>query len=137
MDLETALHIHGALDIRSRVDQEKARRALVGFDDLLTHLEQAHSPPGNRHLAAMIRNQFPVALVDEFQDTDPIQYATLGTLYLDQPGTGFFMIGDPKQAIYAFRGADIHTYLRPERMPDPISIPWTPTIVLPGRWWQG
>ena len=111
LDLESTLYIHGASRIRARVDQEKRRQALVGFDDLLTHLEQAIHRPGNDQLAQMIRQQFPVALVDEFQDTDPVQYATLGTIYLDQPNTGFFMIGDPKQAIYAFRGADIHTYL--------------------------
>ena len=94
------------------MDQEKRRQALVGFDDLLIHLEQAIHRPGNDQLAQMIRQQLPVALVDEFQDTDPVQYSTLGAIYLDQPDTGFFMIGDPKQAIYAFRGADIHTYLR-------------------------
>ncbi len=112
MDLEMALHIHAAQDMQSRVDREKARQARVGFDDLLTHLHRAIHRPGNGQLAEMIRAQFPVALVDEFQDTDPVQYATLGTIYLNRPNTGFFMIGDPKQAIYAFRGADIHTYLR-------------------------
>ena len=111
LDLESTLYLHGASQIKARVDQEKRRQALVGFDDLLTHLEQAIHRPGNDQLAQMIRQQFPVALVDEFQDTDPVQYSTLGTIYLDQPDTGFFMIGDPKQAIYAFRGADIHTYL--------------------------
>ncbi len=111
LDLESALYVHGASDIKARVEQEKLCQALVGFDDLLTHLEQAIHRPGNDQLAQMIRHQFPVALVDEFQDTDPVQYGTLGTIYLNQPDTGFFMIGDPKQAIYAFRGADIHTYL--------------------------
>ncbi len=115
LDLESTLYIHGASEIKARVDQEKRRQALVGFDDLLTQLEQAIHLPGNDQLARMIRTQFPVALVDEFQDTDPVQYATLGTIYLDQPDTGFFMIGDPKQAIYAFRGADIHTYLLARR----------------------
>ena len=68
----------------------------------------------------MIREQFPVALIDEFQDTDPVQYRIFERIYRiaadpDEPQareTGLFMIGDPKQAIYAFRGADIHTYLR-------------------------
>jgi exodeoxyribonuclease V beta subunit len=52
-----------------------------------------------------------VVLIDEFQDTDPVQYEIFKKVYLDQPETGLLMIGDPKQAIYAFRGADIHTYL--------------------------
>ncbi|SMC59612.1 DNA helicase/exodeoxyribonuclease V, beta subunit [Desulfocicer vacuolatum DSM 3385] len=111
LDLEPTLYVHGAGQIKARVDREKNRQALVGFDDLLTQLEQAIHRPGNEQLPQMIRQQFPVALVDEFQDTDPVQYSTLGTIYLNQPDTGFFMIGDPKQAIYAFRGADIHTYL--------------------------
>ena len=52
-----------------------------------------------------------MALIDEFQDTDPVQYEIFSMVYLDQSETGLLMIGDPKQAIYAFRGADIHTYL--------------------------
>jgi len=115
LDLERTLYTHGAGQIKARLDREKSRQALVGFDDLLIHLEQAIHRPGNEQLAQMIRQQFPVALVDEFQDTDPVQYSTLGTIYLNQPDTGFFMIGDPKQAIYAFRGADIHTYLLARR----------------------
>src|SRR5690606_22931607 len=58
---------------------------------------------------------FPVAMIDEFQDTDPVQYQVFSTLYENQPGCAWLMIGDPKQAIYAFRGADIHTYLAARR----------------------
>ena len=63
----------------------------------------------------LIREQFPVALIDEFQDTDPVQYRIFESIYRiedNNPDTGLFLIGDPKQAIYAFRGADIYTYLR-------------------------
>lgn len=56
-----------------------------------------------------------MALIDEFQDTDPLQYSIFSTLYQDQPQCGLFMIGDPKQAIYAFRGADIFTYIQARR----------------------
>ena len=52
-----------------------------------------------------------MALVDEFQDTDPWQYGALSRIY-GQPDTGLIMIGDPKQAIYSFRGADLATYLK-------------------------
>ncbi|MEA3641846.1 MAG: 3'-5' exonuclease, partial [Lamprobacter sp.] len=61
-----------------------------------------------------IRRQFPVALIDEFQDTDPIQYRIFDAIYqvaANDPDTALIMIGDPKQSIYAFRGADIHAYL--------------------------
>ena len=71
---------------------------------------------GGERLAALIREQFPVALIDEFQDTDPVQYRHLrkhlSASNDNDPETGLFLIGDPKQAIYAFRGADIYTYLR-------------------------
>ena len=56
-----------------------------------------------------------MALIDEFQDTDPLQYQIFRSLYFDQADCGLFLIGDPKQAIYAFRGADIFTYMRARR----------------------
>ena len=65
-------------------------------------------------LAARIRQQFPVALIDEFQDTSPDQYMIFDALYAiaeNRSDTGVFLIGDPKQAIYGFRGADIRSYL--------------------------
>nr|MCH1932572.1 UvrD-helicase domain-containing protein [Shewanella shenzhenensis] len=78
-------------------------------------------------LAAEIAKRFPMALIDEFQDTDPLQFAIFSSIYQqvlplaeeqspsnqesDGQGRGLLMIGDPKQAIYAFRGGDIHTYL--------------------------
>jgi hypothetical protein len=69
-------------------------------------------------LAEIIRRQFPVALIDEFQDTDPVQYRIFDAVYRvaqNAPDTALILIGDPKQAIYAFRGADIHTYLAARR----------------------
>lgn len=115
MDTVPAIMAHAARTIQDLVEQEKQRLAKVNFDDLLVRLGHALEGPGGGNLAAIIRNQFPVAMVDEFQDTDPIQYQSFRRIYLDQPGTGFFMIGDPKQAIYSFRGADIHTYLTARR----------------------
>ena len=111
LTLDTALFTHAATDIARRFREEKARRAQMGFDDLLTRLRDALEQPGNDRLAQVIGRQFPVALIDEFQDTDPVQYTIFSRVYLGQEEAGLFMIGDPKQAIYAFRGADIHTYL--------------------------
>jgi len=115
LKVDTALFSHAAGDIARRFDQEKQRRSRMGYDDLLTRLNDALQAPGNERLAQVIRQQFPVALIDEFQDTDPVQYAAFSKIYLDRPNIGLFMIGDPKQAIYAFRGADIHTYLNARR----------------------
>ncbi|WP_345250593.1 exodeoxyribonuclease V subunit beta, partial [Pigmentiphaga soli] len=113
---------HAAAWVAQRFEQEKQRRAELGFDDMLTRLDAAlHGPNGGR-LAALIRAQFPVALVDEFQDTDPVQYRILDAIYdigANRDDCGLLMIGDPKQAIYAFRGADIYTYLAARRAAGP------------------
>ncbi|MCM8596321.1 exodeoxyribonuclease V subunit beta [Accumulibacter sp.] len=106
---------HAARWVAERLAAEQLRRARMGFQDLLTRLDAAlHGPSGER-LAAVIRAQFPIALIDEFQDTDPLQYRIFDAIYRverNDPATALVLIGDPKQAIYAFRGADIHTYLR-------------------------
>ncbi|MDW5377757.1 exodeoxyribonuclease V subunit beta [Halomonas sp. HP20-15] len=103
---------------RERLDREQQRRAEMGPNELLTHLDRALAGPNCETLGAQIRRQFPVALVDEFQDTDPVQYRIFDCVYHiheNRRECGVFLIGDPKQAIYAFRGADIHTYLRARR----------------------
>ncbi|MDH4020890.1 MAG: UvrD-helicase domain-containing protein [Xanthomonadales bacterium] len=67
-------------------------------------------------LRQIITQTYPVCLVDEFQDTDPAQFNMFNDIYSEsQNDTGFFMIGDPKQSIYAFRGADIFSYLNVRR----------------------
>nr|WP_297400793.1 exodeoxyribonuclease V subunit beta [uncultured Marinobacter sp.] len=106
---------HASHWIAGRLESEKQKRSEMGFDDLLTRLDEAlHGARGDQ-LATTIRRQFPVALIDEFQDTDPVQYRIFDRIYHvagSDPGTCLLMIGDPKQAIYGFRGADIYTYLR-------------------------
>ncbi|HIE2344016.1 TPA: exodeoxyribonuclease V subunit beta [Haemophilus influenzae] len=84
------------------------------FDDLLRLFCEALQGAQGDELAEMIRFQYPFAMIDEFQDTDSKQYAIFSKIYRDNPekNTGFIMIGDPKQAIYRFRGADIFTYLK-------------------------
>ncbi|SDU24904.1 exodeoxyribonuclease V subunit beta [Geopseudomonas guangdongensis] len=109
---------HAAAWIGQRFEAEKRRRAEMGFDDMLARLDAALRGDSGARLAAVIRQQFPVALIDEFQDTDPLQYRIFDAIYRvesDDQATGLFLIGDPKQAIYAFRGADIHTYLHARR----------------------
>ncbi|QIB50781.1 exodeoxyribonuclease V subunit beta [Pseudomonas sp. OIL-1] len=109
---------HAAGWIRQRFEQEKRRRAEMGFDDMLARLDVALHGANGERLADVIRRQFPVALIDEFQDTDPLQYRIFDRVYRvteNDPEYGLFLIGDPKQAIYAFRGADIHTYLQAKK----------------------
>lgn len=123
--IRTALLQHAAQDVARRWQVAQARRAWMGFDDLLTRLKEALCEAGGQQLAQRLRQQYPVALIDEFQDTDPIQYAIFSRIYRQFPACGLVMIGDPKQAIYAFRGADLYTYLQARR--DVGSFPYTLT----------
>jgi exodeoxyribonuclease V beta subunit len=98
---------------RTELPRRLYRDQAQSFDDLLHGLDRALAGPGGPALAALIRGNYPVALIDEFQDTDPVQYRIFQTIYGKEPEqTGLFLIGDPKQAIYAFRGADIFAYLK-------------------------
>ncbi|HEB51806.1 MAG TPA: hypothetical protein ENI87_00985, partial [bacterium] len=101
---ELLLHMH------TRLERHKRDRALATFDDLLARSHAAVCDPRRReHLLASLRQRYRVALIDEFQDTDERQYAILANTFRNRP---LFLIGDPKQSIYAFRGADLQTYLR-------------------------
>lgn len=95
--------------------QERRRRGVRSFDDLLQELREALRSPAGEGLADCVRRQFPAALIDEFQDTDPVQYEIFRRIYNGQDHCSLFLIGDPKQAIYAFRGADVFAYLRAKR----------------------
>ncbi len=99
-------------EIREAVAREKRRRGELGFDDMLSRLDAALCSENGEALAAAIRARFPVAMIDEFQDTDPQQYRIFRRIWRQQPETALLLIGDPKQAIYAFRGADIFTYMK-------------------------
>jgi exodeoxyribonuclease V beta subunit len=111
-DVATELLNHAAANVALAYRGAKDELAQFDFSDLLQCLYYALQAKDGR-LANAIRQQFPIALVDEFQDTDPWQYGALSKIYGEStsPDTGLVMIGDPKQAIYSFRGADLNTYL--------------------------
>jgi exodeoxyribonuclease V beta subunit len=88
----------------------KTALAVQGFDDLLLHVRSALTSSTGDTLASALRQRYPIALIDEFQDTDPIQYEIFSRIYAE-PSASLFLIGDPKQSIYSFRGADLHAYL--------------------------
>ena len=96
--------------IWDELDRRKRQRTVLTFDDLLRRLDDALRDPTTRErVRAAIRQRYKVALIDEFQDTDPIQWRIFSAVFdADEP---FVLIGDPKQAIYGFRGADIDTYV--------------------------
>ncbi|MCZ7631498.1 MAG: UvrD-helicase domain-containing protein [Microthrixaceae bacterium] len=126
--------------VREVVTQVAARRrhnGTLSFDDLLVRLRDALVDPTTGPLAAELLSQrFSIALIDEFQDTDPVQWAVFDTLFgntgtdtTDGSATSALtLVGDPKQAIYAFRGANVHTYLQA------IGTPGTDLVELRSNW---
>jgi len=106
--------------LRTELDRRKQALDRMYFDDLLTRFAAALDGPGGAALIRRVRSRFAIAMVDEFQDTDPLQYHILDTLFGRPPAPSLILIGDPKQSIYAFRGADIFAYLRARRdTPEP------------------
>ena len=89
----------------------KRERNIRFFDDLLTSLYDALNGPRGGEFALCLRQKYQAALIDEFQDTDPVQFDIFRKIY-PAPAQPLFLIGDPKQAIYSFRGADIFAYLK-------------------------
>jgi exodeoxyribonuclease V beta subunit len=96
--------------LTAELPEQKRQQQLQSYDDLLLNLDAALTGEQSEGLIEQLRLQYQAALIDEFQDTDPVQYASFSRIYAN---TGFptFFVGDPKQAIYSFRGADIFTYL--------------------------
>lgn len=103
--------------IEAELPKRKHERQQMSFDDLLHKVWQATRGEQGAHFTAFIRSRYRAALIDEFQDTDPVQCEIFEAAYA---GTGLplFFVGDPKQAIYSFRGADIHAYLAARRNVD-------------------
>ncbi|MCU7555825.1 exodeoxyribonuclease V subunit beta [Alteromonas sp. ASW11-19] len=98
--------------IRQHVAAQKRRLGVLDFDDLIVALAAQVQQPDSS-VTGQLRQLYPVALIDEFQDTDANQYAILDTVYpAGHSHHCLMMIGDPKQAIYGFRGGDIFTYLK-------------------------
>jgi exodeoxyribonuclease V beta subunit len=105
------LKIRLQAETRQRLDRKKVRQNILFFDDLLLHVHDALKGRRGQELVRAVRRQYKAALVDEFQDTDPLQYDIFQRLF-DSASDLLVMIGDPKQAIYSFRGADIFSYLK-------------------------
>ncbi|HEX2904421.1 MAG TPA: UvrD-helicase domain-containing protein, partial [Jatrophihabitans sp.] len=104
------LRVRFARKVREDVDARKRARRILGFDDLLTRLQSTLTDPDTGPAAAArLQGRYRVVLVDEFQDTDPVQWDILRRAF--HGAATLVLIGDPKQAIYAFRGADVHAYL--------------------------
>ncbi len=103
--------LNAIIEIRDEVIVRKNRVSMLDFDDLIRSLLNGIKGEGGTALIEQLLAQYPVALVDEFQDTDPNQYDIFKRLYANRPEAAMYMIGDPKQAIYGFRGGDVFAYL--------------------------
>ncbi len=108
------LYLKGAFlrEARAALVEKKRRHNRMFYEDLLLSVRDALQArrPGSDGLIRAVRRRFKAALVDEFQDTDAVQYEIFSRLF-DRPPAILFLIGDPKQSIYGFRGADIFSYM--------------------------
>jgi exodeoxyribonuclease V beta subunit len=96
-----------------RMDARKRERGTLDYEDMLVWLADALDGPRGKSLAATLRERYRVTLIDEFQDTDELQWKIFRQVFVDGGGSNtVYVIGDPKQAIYGFRGADVHAYLQ-------------------------
>ena len=97
----------------ARMGERRRMSGALSFDTVLTDLCDAITGPHSMSAVETLRSRFKVALIDEFQDTDPVQWRIFETLFGQEAGgTSLVLVGDPKQAIYGFRGGDIETYIR-------------------------
>lgn len=106
-------------EARKRLALLKQQRRVQTYDDMIDGVADALEGPRCQRLVAALRTQYRIALVDEFQDTDARQWGIFQCVFGDSQhvrdagaSPALFLIGDPKQAIYGFRGGDVHTYLR-------------------------
>lgn len=110
---DQAILAHAFLWMFAHLTEQKKQQAALGFDDMIAQLAAALAD--DPHLAALLRKQFPAAMIDEFQDTDREQYQIFKTIYGGQKNHALILVGDPKQSIYSFRGAEIDTYFMARR----------------------
>lgn len=108
-----AVRIELALKLQTELSLRLKQKGCLSFNDLVVSLAHALEGPQHEILQQILSNRFQVALIDEFQDTDSAQYRIFSTLFGGTNKDHFlFLIGDPKQAIYKFRGADIYAYFQ-------------------------
>jgi len=138
IDARRALLFREARDyMLSKIEFEHSRARTQSFDDLLVSLKDAlyrQGTEGSKPLMTLLTERYRVALIDEFQDTDAVQYSIFRKIFVERAEPSLFLIGDPKQSIYAFRGADIFSYLAAQKEADsvwtmPFSYRSSPSVV--------
>ena len=115
--------------VEDRLDRDKRQRGQIDYDDMLAWVWRALDGPGGPALAAELRRRYRFALVDEFQDTDDLQWRIFNRVFVEgNDGNRLFVVGDPKQAIYAFRNADVYSYLRARKELHAAGAPVIPIV---------
>ena len=109
--LEEAIVAELLPTVMDRVASDKAEQGLFDYDDMLRLVGRALRGPRGPELASRLRARTPWAMIDEFQDTDAVQWGIFRDVWVHAEAKGLCIVGDPKQAIYGFRGADVQTYL--------------------------
>jgi len=113
-ELRHCLTVDAVRQLQADVTLTKQVHGWISYSDMLNLVDAALYAEGAADLLSRLRERFRVAFIDEFQDTDPVQWRIFKKIFIDSPnesGNRLFVIGDPKQAIYAFRGADVYAYL--------------------------
>ena len=111
MSLDESIAAQMLPPLLARVQSDKQEHGLFDYDDMLHLVWRALTGSRGKELAARLRERTPWAMIDEFQDTDPVQWNIFRTVWMHDDARGLTIVGDPKQAIYSFRGADVKTYL--------------------------
>ena len=102
--------------VQARLEREKRAAGQYDYDDMIAHLLQALNGAQSAALIAALRSRYRFALIDESQDTDERQWQIFTRIFLESGNRNIlYLVGDPKQAIYGFRGADVYTYLEARR----------------------
>src|SRR6185437_2662224 len=104
LPLDTVVAQRFGPPVARRLEARKRAAGLYDFDDMLALVGEALSGPHGAELAATLRQRFKLAIVDEFQDTDPVQWEIFRTIFAEGAGRPLYLVGDPKQSIYGFRG---------------------------------
>ena len=111
MSLDEAVAIQLLPSITARIGADKAERGMFDYQDMLDLVDEALDGERGDELATRLRTRTPWVMIDEFQDTDPTQWRIFSRVWMHEEARGLTIVGDPKQAIYSFRGADVHTYI--------------------------
>ena len=112
--MRIALIMHWLPEVQREFAEYKTNQGYFDFNDMLLHVE-AHLQQKKLVSDSFFTTKYQYAIIDEFQDTDSVQWNIFKTLFFDSPNHSLIVIGDPKQAIYSFRGADVYTYLEAKR----------------------